>query len=158
MTSPIQSLALCSAITVLCSTLAACTTTIVDNQVASISANVNGINLQAAKLTATRATPPGIVSIAAVVPGSTGTLYLTLRPTGTGTLALKGTTNTGAWHSNNVQYLTALSGGSGTVTITEFNEATRLISGTFSFVAVNTEGEHIEVTDGSFTNVKWAEE
>jgi hypothetical protein len=150
--------ALFSAIALLAGTLAACTTTIVDHQVASISARVDGTDWQAGKLMATRANPPGMVSITAVLPGSSRALYLTLRPRGTGTLSLKGSTNSGAWHNGNVQYLTALSGGSGLVTITEYNEASREISGTFSFVAVNTEGEHVTVTDGSFSNVKWREE
>jgi len=153
-----KTLALISALILLGGILAACDTTIVDNQVASISARVDGADWQAGKLTATRATPPGMVSISAVLPGSNRALYLTLHPKGTGTISLKGTTNSGAWHNGNVQYLTALSGGSGTVTITEFNEASREISGTFSFVAVNTEGKPVTVTDGAFTNVKWREE
>src|SRR5438128_662669 len=105
-------LALFSAIILLAGTLAACTTTIVDNQVASISARVDGAGWQAGKLTATRATPPGMVSITALLPGTSRALYLTLHPKGTGTLVLKGTTNSGAWHNDNVHYLTALSGGS----------------------------------------------
>ena len=158
MKRPMNSLALLLAIVLLGGAFAACTTTIVDDQAASISATVDGTNLQDMKLTATRATPPGMVSISALLPDGSKALYLTLRPTGTGTLSLKGTTNSGAWYNGNVQYLTALSGGTGTVTITEYNESARYISGTFSFVAVNTEGEEVEVTDGSFSNVKWTEQ
>ena len=48
--------------------------------------------------------------------------------------------------------------GAGTITITKYDRANQLISGTFSFIATlpfTTPAQSVTVTDGTFTDVKW---
>ena len=133
-----------------------------DNGAASASAKIDGVVMTAYAPTATRVTPPGSVTIAAVTGNEqrlySQAIYLNVTPTGTGTITLGSGDNSATYQAGSMQFLTALSGGNGVVKITRFDPVNKVISGTFSFVAHTESGQAVNVTDGAFTNVKWSEQ
>jgi|GEM_PF-4263506 len=122
----------------------------------TITAKVNGGSWQNSSLSATRVNPPGAISIVGV--GNSEQIALQISPTGVGSYPLTGAQQWASYTKLGTQYSTKQEGGSGSVTITKYDETSRLISGTFSFVARDFSGTPVNITEGSFVNVKWSEQ
>lgn len=121
-------------------------------------AYVNGSAWNAGMPTATRVVPPSEVTMV----GAKGSDVLTINVGAGG----PGTYNVGdasgaasailKW--NNDEYTTSRPGCSGHVVVDKFDEAGRLFSGVFNFIAKNADGDSIVVTNGKFSNVHWSEQ
>ena len=136
--------------------MASCDTNPIVTEEKGVLAMVDGASWRSGRPSAVRVSPPGRITIAAVQGGDA--LYLTLKPTGVGTLDLSGDDNNASFQRSEVEYQTSLPGGSGSATITKFDPDRQLISGTFSFVAVNPGNGSVTVSGGSFRDLEWAEQ
>lgn len=136
--------------------MASCDTNPIVSEDKGVLAMVDGASWKSGRPSAVRVSPPGRITIAAVQGGEA--LYLTLKPTGVGTVDLSGDDNNASFQRDDVAYQSALPGGSGSATITKFDSERQLISGTFSFVAVNPSNGSVTLSGGSFRDVQWAEQ
>jgi hypothetical protein len=123
----------------------------------TIAAKVDGTAWKNVDISASRVVPPGAITIVGVSAGEQ--ISLQIRSTGTGTYSLSaGEQQWASYSKSGTQYTTTYPGGSGTLIVTKYDEANRLISGTFSFSAKSAGGGTVEITDGVFTNVRWSEQ
>jgi hypothetical protein len=134
----------------------------------TMTATCNGTPVTFASITASLSS--GRFTITGVLPAQNSSLqevvlYTNLGATGTVTLNGASTTagNTGMYGSgpstsNLTQYWTDASN-TGTMTITTFDATNKVMSGTFSFTAVqfypNPAPGTVTVTSGTFSNLKW---
>lgn len=121
-----------------------------------LAANINGTDWSATSPSATRIIPPAAMTV--VGSGEGTQLTLNIRAAATGTYQLGGTTHVAICRYKGAEFTTKHAGTGGTITVTGYDEATKLLSGTFTFTARNAAGENITVNNGRFVNVKWAEQ
>lgn len=121
-----------------------------------LAANINGTDWSATSPSATRVIPPAVTTV--VGSGTDIQLTLNIGAAATGTYHLGGATHVAICRYKGKEFTTNRAGTSGTITITAYDEATKLLTGTFTFAARTADGDSITVNNGRFVDVKWAEQ
>ena len=121
-----------------------------------LAANINGTDWSATSPSATRIVPPAATTV--VGSGADIQLTLNIAAAATGTYQLGGTTHVALCRYNGKEFTTNRAGASGSITITAYDEATKLLTGTFTFTARPAAGASLTVSSGRIVNVKWAEQ
>ncbi len=125
---------------------------------AVLRARINGDLWTAVLPAGTRLVPPYEITL--VGSGNGNSVAINVMADAAGTYPMGGV-GSESWASirwNQKEYTTKELGCSGKVVIHEYDEDSKQLTGTFSFLAKNSLGESISVTEGTFSKVRWSEQ